>query len=68
MAKKYSSRWKEVLDKHPDASAGAQLFICERLELKDLDRYKKWPLRAIILLENSIKERGEQLIQAGVNA
>jgi hypothetical protein len=69
MAKRtYHSRWAEVTDKYPEASAGAKLFICERLELADLDKYKKWPLRALILLRESIKRGADQLIQAGVKA
>ena len=66
------SRWAEISLKYPGKVEGpsvrAKLFMSERDELADLLKLDRFPVRAVLLLEESIKERASQLIQRGVPA
>jgi hypothetical protein len=57
------NHWYRTKEQMPTASAGAKLLICEIAELKHLAKLKSFPVRAILLLEESIKRRANEIIQ-----
>ena len=57
------NHWTKTKERMPTASAGAKLLICEIAEAKDLEKLKSFPVRAILLLEDSIRRRANEIIQ-----
>jgi len=57
------NHWIRTMEQMPTASSGAQLLICEIAEKKHLEKSKLFPVRAILLLEESIRRRANEIIQ-----